>query len=105
MDGKNIVTVHPDALHTVADGTGHYTITSIVLTAGGGDSVAVVATTGEREREEGRGREGEDENEYIEVHKQFVGRKPNTSYSATRTGKEAFRKHLDALEQLLKMNK
>ena len=66
MDGKNIVTVHPDALHTVADGTGHYTITSIVLIAGGGDSVAVVATTGERERE------GEDENKYIEVHKQAI---------------------------------
>ena len=50
MDGKNIVTVHPDALHTVADGTGYYAITSIVLTAGGGDSIAVVATIGEREK-------------------------------------------------------
>ena len=59
IDGKNIITVHSDALHTIPDGTGHYTITSIVLTTRSGDSIAVVATTGEREREGGeRGREG-----------------------------------------------
>lgn len=38
---------------------------------------------------------------YILVTKQFVGKKPNTQYSATKTGREAFKKHLDALEQLI----
>ncbi len=40
---------------------------------------------------------------YIEVRKQFVGRKPNTSYLVTAEGKAAFHKHLDALEALLKL--
>jgi DNA-binding MarR family transcriptional regulator len=40
--------------------------------------------------------------EYIEVKKQFVGKKPNTTYAVTRPGKKAFNDHLDALEQLLK---
>jgi DNA-binding MarR family transcriptional regulator len=40
--------------------------------------------------------------EYIEIKKQFVGKKPNTSYAVTRAGKKAFREHLDALESLLK---
>lgn len=39
---------------------------------------------------------------YIEIKKEFVGRKPHTSYSATPAGKKAFNEHLDALEQLLK---
>lgn len=38
---------------------------------------------------------------YISVDKQFIGRKPNTQYSATKKGKEAFKKHIDALEKLL----
>lgn len=37
----------------------------------------------------------------ISVSKQFVGRKPNTTYSATGKGKEAFTRHLAALEKLL----
>lgn len=40
--------------------------------------------------------------EYIEVQKQFIGKKPNTTYSVTRAGKKAFNEHLDALEKLLK---
>ena len=40
---------------------------------------------------------------YLEVRKQFIGRKPNTSYKATTTGKKAFNDHLDALENLLKI--
>ncbi|RMB56263.1 transcriptional regulator [Dokdonia sinensis] len=39
--------------------------------------------------------------EYIAVQKSFIGRKPNTSYSATRKGKNAFKKHIEALEKLL----
>ena len=37
----------------------------------------------------------------IDVKKQFIGRKPNTSYSATEHGKDLFRQHLDALEKLI----
>ncbi|MBN2746547.1 MAG: transcriptional regulator [Bacteroidales bacterium] len=40
--------------------------------------------------------------EYIGVKKQFIGRKPNTSYEATEAGKEAFNQHLKALEDLIK---
>lgn len=40
--------------------------------------------------------------DYIEVQKQFIGKKPNTTYSVTRIGKKAFNEHLDALEKLLK---
>lgn len=38
---------------------------------------------------------------YIQIKKQFVGKKPNTSYAATKTGKKAFTEHLDALEKLI----
>lgn len=40
---------------------------------------------------------------YLTVRKQFIGKKPNTSYSATPLGRKAFNDHLDALESLLKM--
>ena len=42
---------------------------------------------------------------FIEVTKQFIGKKPNTSYIVTDTGKLAFNKHLDALENIIKMRK
>lgn len=38
---------------------------------------------------------------YIEVKKQFIGRKPNTKYSVTTSGKLAFQAHIDALESLI----
>jgi DNA-binding HxlR family transcriptional regulator len=38
---------------------------------------------------------------YIQVKKQFIGKKPNTKYLATRKGKKAFSDHLDALEKLV----
>jgi len=38
----------------------------------------------------------------IMVNKQFIGRKPNTSYSATRSGISDFQQHLKALEDLIK---
>ena len=38
---------------------------------------------------------------YILVEKQFIGRKPNTSYSATKLGKTEFIKHIEALEKLI----
>lgn len=40
--------------------------------------------------------------DYVEVEKSFVGRKPKTKYKATNAGKKAFQAHLDALEQLIK---
>ena len=43
-----------------------------------------------------------EDNEFIEVRKMFVGKKPQTSYSATVIGRKAFNDHLDALEDLLK---
>lgn len=42
---------------------------------------------------------------YVSVSKQFVGKKPNTSYAATIAGKEAFTKHIQALEQLIQTKK
>jgi len=38
---------------------------------------------------------------YISVQKQFIGRKPNTRYSATKIGKTEFKKHIEALEKLI----
>ena len=43
--------------------------------------------------------------EYILVNKSFVGRKPNTQYSASAKGREAFKNHLEALENLIKQQK
>ncbi len=42
-----------------------------------------------------------EKNDLIRVQKQFVGRKPNTTYSATALGKELFQQHLNALEKLI----
>jgi len=39
---------------------------------------------------------------YIKVEKKFIGKKTNTTYSATAAGKKAFAAHLDALEDLLR---
>jgi len=39
---------------------------------------------------------------FIHVKKEFVGKKPLTTYSATKVGMKAFNEHLDALEKLLK---
>lgn len=40
--------------------------------------------------------------EYVTFTKSFIDRKPLTSYSATKLGKAAFKKHLGAIEKLLK---
>lgn len=37
----------------------------------------------------------------IVVSKQFIGRKPRTTYEATGRGRDLFRKHLEALEELI----
>jgi DNA-binding MarR family transcriptional regulator len=43
-----------------------------------------------------------EENGYIKVHKGFIGRKTNTTYSITRAGEKAFKEHIDALENMIK---
>jgi DNA-binding MarR family transcriptional regulator len=42
---------------------------------------------------------------YISVTKTFVDRKPNTKYKITERGRAAFKKHLDALEAVVKQAK
>ncbi len=42
---------------------------------------------------------------YISVNKRFIGRKPNTRYEATEKGVEAFRKHRESLEKLIRQQK
>jgi DNA-binding MarR family transcriptional regulator len=39
---------------------------------------------------------------YVAVSKQFIGKKPNTTYAASAEGKRAFQEHLTALEKLLR---
>lgn len=45
-----------------------------------------------------------EENNVIRVNKQFIGRKPNTSYSITDEGIALFREHIKALEDLLRLH-
>ena len=42
---------------------------------------------------------------YITVLKTFVDRKPNTRYKATERGRTAFKKHLEAMEEVIKQQK
>lgn len=46
--------------------------------------------------------EGKD---YVTFKKEFVGRKPQTSYAVTENGRKAFNQHLSALESILKGGK
>lgn len=43
-----------------------------------------------------------EENGFIKVHKGFIGRKTNTTYSITRAGEKAFKDHIEALENMIK---
>lgn len=43
-----------------------------------------------------------EENKFIKVIKGFLGRKTNTLYIITASGEKAFRKHIDALEKIIK---
>jgi len=42
------------------------------------------------------------ENGLIKSRKQFIGKKPNTSYHVTEAGKQKFMAHLKALEEIIK---
>lgn len=39
---------------------------------------------------------------YLKVHKGFIGRKTNTTYAITKSGEKAFREHIEALENIIK---
>ncbi len=39
---------------------------------------------------------------YVDVRKRFIGRRPNTSYAVTESGRQAFARHLDALERMIR---
>ena len=43
-----------------------------------------------------------EENGFIKVHKGFIGRKTNTTYSITKAGEKAFKEHVEALENMIK---
>lgn len=42
---------------------------------------------------------------YLEVRKEFIGKRPKSSYRVTMPGRTAFNAHLDALEELLNKRK
>lgn len=43
-----------------------------------------------------------DESGYIKVHKGFIGKKTNTTYSITKAGEKAFKDHIQGLEKMIK---
>jgi DNA-binding transcriptional ArsR family regulator len=42
---------------------------------------------------------------YVSIDKQFVGRRPQTSCQLTRAGRQAFGRHLDHLEAIVKQGR
>jgi DNA-binding MarR family transcriptional regulator len=46
-----------------------------------------------------------EESGYIKVQKGFIGKKTNTTYSATKAGVAAFKTHLAALEKMIRSTK
>ena len=42
---------------------------------------------------------------YISVNKSFVDRKPSTKYKITDKGRGAFKRHLEAMEELIKQQR
>ena len=42
-----------------------------------------------------------EENDFVKIHKGFIGKKTNTTYAATRAGEKAFKTHLTALEKMI----
>jgi len=46
-----------------------------------------------------------EQEQFILISKQFIGKKPNTTYSASEVGRIAFKNHLNALEQLIRQSK
>ena len=42
-----------------------------------------------------------EKNNFIEIKKQFIGKKPLTTYRVTKIGKNAFKQHISGLEKLI----
>ncbi|MDV7140882.1 transcriptional regulator [Maribacter sp. TH_r10] len=42
--------------------------------------------------------------EYVKIEKSFIGKKPNTRYTITPLGRQAFQKHINALELIIKQH-
>ncbi len=45
-----------------------------------------------------------EKNKYIKIKKKFIGKKTNTVYSVTDSGRNAFGSHLAFLEKLIKLS-
>lgn len=43
-----------------------------------------------------------EESGYVDVRKEFVGKKPRTTYTPTETGRKAFEQYVEALEALVR---
>ena len=43
-----------------------------------------------------------EESGFIKIHKGFIGRKTNTTYSITKAGQKAFHDHIAGLERMIK---
>lgn len=43
-----------------------------------------------------------EENGFIKVHKGFIGKKTNTTYSITKAGEKSFTEHITALENMIR---
>ena len=48
---------------------------------------------------------GLEDSGYIKIQKGFIGRKTNTTYSATKAGDKAFKAHIQALENMINHTK
>lgn len=46
-----------------------------------------------------------EENNYVQVEKSFVFKKPQTTYKISKTGKKAFSEHVAALEKMIQQLK
>ena len=46
-----------------------------------------------------------EEEGFLKVHKGFIGRKTNTTYSITKAGEKAFKDHIVALEKIIRGTK
>ena len=42
--------------------------------------------------------------DYVLIKKQFIGKKTNTKYSTTKLGRLEFKKHIQALEKIIRNN-
>lgn len=42
-----------------------------------------------------------EDNDYVKIHKGFIGKKTNTTYAVTKSGEKAFKIHLTALEKMI----